>query len=284
MKLKRFLSIFVAIAITVCMMSSLVLADEAEAAPEETAAVETSEPKEKETKKAEEKKPAETKATEPEDTKPSEKAKETEPSEAEEKEPAETSKEAEPSETEKQPEETKTEESSEPAETAETKPAETEEKEPAGTEPSEPSESEVPEAETPETVAPAVSDSKEAKERVDYYGKVKWAFNESTGVLTVSPEKAKSKVPIPDDSAGTYPWVYYRNDIKKIVIANGITSIAANTFNSSCPNLESVTIAGSVTSIGGAAFAYNYGIKSVSIGKGVKKIEPGIMLSTGVRV
>ena len=70
MKLKRILAGFVAMAMTIGMMSSLVLADEADNAPEETSAVETAESKEKEekkpaakeTEKAEEKKPAETKA------------------------------------------------------------------------------------------------------------------------------------------------------------------------------------------------------------------------------
>ena len=47
MKLKRLLAAFVAIAISVSMMSSLVLADEADNAPEETAAVENAESKEK---------------------------------------------------------------------------------------------------------------------------------------------------------------------------------------------------------------------------------------------
>ena len=67
MKLRRLLAVIIAMAMTVGMTSALVIADEAENAPEEQAAVETTEPEEKETKKPEEKKPAEAKETEPEE-------------------------------------------------------------------------------------------------------------------------------------------------------------------------------------------------------------------------
>ena len=97
MKAKRIFAGLVALAMTMGMMSSLVLADETENAPEETGVVETTEPKEKETKKPEEKKPEETKTAEPEEKEPSETSKEVEPSEPEETEPSETGKE-EPSE------------------------------------------------------------------------------------------------------------------------------------------------------------------------------------------
>ncbi len=69
MEFKRILAGFIALAMTMGMMSSLALADEAENAPEETSVAETSEHKEKETKNSEEKKPAESKEAEPEETK-----------------------------------------------------------------------------------------------------------------------------------------------------------------------------------------------------------------------
>ena len=94
MKAKRLLAGLVAVAMTMGMMSSLVLADESENAPEETSAVETTEPKEKEAK-------------EPEENKPSESSKEADSSESEDKKPAETT----------APAESKKEEPSEPDET-----------------------------------------------------------------------------------------------------------------------------------------------------------------------
>lgn len=104
MKTKRILASFIAMAMTMGMMSSLVLADESENAPEETSVVETTEPKEKEAK-------------EPEKNKPSESSKEADSSESEDKKPAETtapaeSKKEEPSE----PDETEPEQSSKPIE------------------------------------------------------------------------------------------------------------------------------------------------------------------------
>ncbi len=94
MKAKRLLAGLVAVAMTMGMMSSLVLADESENAPEETSAVETTEPKEKEAK-------------EPEENKPSESSKEADSSESEDKKSAETT----------APTESKKEEPSEPDET-----------------------------------------------------------------------------------------------------------------------------------------------------------------------
>lgn len=109
MKAKRVLASFIAMAMTMGMMSSLVLADESENAPEETSVVETTEPKEKETNKPEEKKPSETKVADPEEA-------------VKEKEPAETTKVVEPTESEeKEPAETKTAEPSEPDQTIEPK-------------------------------------------------------------------------------------------------------------------------------------------------------------------
>ncbi len=95
MKAKRLLAGLIAMAMTMGMMSSLVLADESENAPEETSVVEATEPKEKETKKPEETKPAETKASEAEEKKPEE----TQATEPEDKEAEETVKEAEQAET-----------------------------------------------------------------------------------------------------------------------------------------------------------------------------------------
>ena len=114
MKAKRLLAGLIAMAMTMGMMSSLVFADEAENAPEETSVVETTEPKEKETKK------------------PEETVKETEPAETEGKETGE------PTEPE----------TSKPKVTESAESKEVEPSEPAGTEPeesSEPNEEEVPE-------------------------------------------------------------------------------------------------------------------------------------------
>ena len=97
MKMKRFLAGFIAVAMTVAMIPTLVFADEAENTAEETTTVETTEAKEekkpaaKETKPAEEEKKEPEKKAEPEE-KPAE-SKAEEPAESEDKkaeEPAES--------------------------------------------------------------------------------------------------------------------------------------------------------------------------------------------------
>ena len=263
MKLRRILAGVVAMAMTVSMMSSLVLADEADSAPEETAAAETAEPKEKEekkpaakeTEKPAEKKPAETKAAEPEEKK-QEETKAAEPSESEEKEPAET----------------KTEEPSEPAQT---EPAETEDKEPEQTEPEESSEPVTGEAETSDGEVPTEEDSRDSKvAHSGAYGKLNWSLTD-TGVLTISPAKKNSKAAMPvSTSTNPYPWASYKSEISKIVIAKGVTSISDRAFYY-CTNLTSATIAGTVSVIGTCAFQECIALKTVSIGSGVKTIGEG---------
>ena len=67
------------------------------------------------------------------------------------------------------------------------------------------------------------------------------------------------------------PWYSKRDNIKKVVINNGVTSIGANAF-SSCSGLESITIPESVTSIGGAAFSGCSGLTSITIPESVTSI------------
>lgn len=58
---------------------------------------------------------------------------------------------------------------------------------------------------------------------------------------------------MPDYSGDTPPWVKYRDDIKAVVIEEGVTHIGAQCFQF-CTNLKSVTIPSSVESIGRCRF------------------------------
>ena len=74
-----------------------------------------------------------------------------------------------------------------------------------------------------------------------------WSLDKK-GTLTIS-----GKGEMPDYSGDTPPWVKYRDDIKAVVIEEGVTHIGAQCFQF-CTNLKSVTIPSSVESIGAAAF------------------------------
>lgn len=92
MKMRRIFAGVIVMAMTMGMMSSLVIADEADNTPEETSVVETTETKEKVTKKQEDEKPvetAETKAPQPKETEPAVSKKE-EPAEPTETETVQT--------------------------------------------------------------------------------------------------------------------------------------------------------------------------------------------------
>lgn len=74
-----------------------------------------------------------------------------------------------------------------------------------------------------------------------------WSLDKK-GTLTIS-----GKGEMPDYSGDTPPWVKYRDDIKAVVIEEGVTHIGTQCFQF-CTNLKSVTIPSSVESIGAAAF------------------------------
>ena len=79
----------------------------------------------------------------------------------------------------------------------------------------------------------------------NYDGTVNWAFDESTGTLTVSGEG--------EITYTSYALNEFKDSIKSVVIENGVTGIGEYAFDE-CINLSSVTIPDSVTSIGMCAF------------------------------
>lgn len=85
-----------------------------------------------------------------------------------------------------------------------------------------------------------------------------WSLDKK-GTLTIS-----GKGEMPDYSGDTPPWVKYRDDIKAVVIEEGVTHIGAQCFQF-CTNLKSVTIPSSVESIGAAAFYRCEKLSAVSL-------------------
>ena len=94
-----------------------------------------------------------------------------------------------------------------------------------------------------------------------------WSFDSSTGKLTISGTGEMKEY----NSISSVPWDSYRNSIKTIEIAEGVTSIGDYAFYG-CRSLTSIEIPSSVTSIGDRAFAQCYSLTSIEIPEGVTSI------------
>ena len=85
---------------------------------------------------------------------------------------------------------------------------------------------------------------------------VTWTLDD-LGVLTISGKGNMADYEF--DGAGWYP---IREQIKKIVVKDGITRIGNSAFYQ-CENVTEAQISSSVTSIGNFVFFHNYGLKNV---------------------
>ena len=94
---------------------------------------------------------------------------------------------------------------------------------------------------------------------------VTWEYNSTSKTLTISGTGAMK------DYNSAPDWSTYKQNIEKIVIDSGVTSIGNSAF-SSCSSLTSVTIPNSVTSIGDSAFSSCSSLTSVTIPNSVTSI------------
>ncbi|MDO4183396.1 MAG: leucine-rich repeat protein [Coriobacteriia bacterium] len=92
-----------------------------------------------------------------------------------------------------------------------------------------------------------------------------WTLDTATGALEIQGTG--------DMTSGynNVPWGSYRDAIKTITIAEGVTSIGSSAFHG-CTSLASVSIPSTVTSIGGSAFAGCTALASVDIPSSVTTI------------
>ena len=94
-----------------------------------------------------------------------------------------------------------------------------------------------------------------------------WFFDDNTGTLTISGTGNMTTY----ESFDNAPWYLFREDIKKVIINYGITSISENAFKH-CTALKDITIPNSVTSIGGSAFYNCTSLTSITIPNNVTSI------------
>ena len=113
-------------------------------------------------------------------------------------------------------------------------------------------------------------------------GTLSWAFNSSTGELTISgmgsiPDYNKKKEYSKSSGyIGNYyteaPWSSIKDEITSVAIENGCTAVGDYAF-SSCKNLQSVTLPNSLKQIGEYAFAYCENIESIIIPEQISVIK-----------
>lgn len=96
---------------------------------------------------------------------------------------------------------------------------------------------------------------------------IKWEIS-NDGTLTISGTGNMTDYNI---SRKKSPWNSRSNEIKKVVIKDGVTNIGSYAFYL-CGNLTSVTIPNSMTSIGSSAFIHCKSLTSIKIPNSVKSI------------
>ena len=92
-----------------------------------------------------------------------------------------------------------------------------------------------------------------------------WSFEGGTLTINGSGEMTDYSL------RANVPWYSFRNEIIRLVLPSGLTSVGENAFYE-CKKITAVTIPDSVKRIGDFAFAYCSGIKMLELGKGVQTI------------
>ena len=100
---------------------------------------------------------------------------------------------------------------------------------------------------------------------------LKWSFQESTGTLTIT---GKGALTIPDGNYKNTPWYELQDEIRIVVIGDGVTSIGKGVFSWS-GKLTTVTIPKTVTKIDEGAFEYCSSLFSLTIPSSVTSIGEG---------
>lgn len=96
---------------------------------------------------------------------------------------------------------------------------------------------------------------------------VNWTFFLNDGLLQIEGNGAMKDYPIKMES----PWEKYKNQITKVQIKSGVTTIGLNTFEG-CENLRSVQMADTVQTIQGSAFKDCKRLSEVQMSAAIREI------------
>ena len=96
---------------------------------------------------------------------------------------------------------------------------------------------------------------------------VAWQFD-SQGVLTFSGTGAMYNY---NDTGYTAPWREFKDEIKKVVIEDGVTTVGEYAF-ADCTNLEEAELSDAVTQIGARSFSECTSLKGIDIPDGVDDV------------
>ena len=99
------------------------------------------------------------------------------------------------------------------------------------------------------------------------HAEITWSLSDD-GILTIS------GTDMPSYSSGDAPWYSQKDEIKKVVIKDGVKNIGYLAFNG-CSSLTTVTIPNSVISIGESAFKECLSLTAVTIPNSVTSIGSG---------
>lgn len=97
---------------------------------------------------------------------------------------------------------------------------------------------------------------------------ITWEYDAQTQELVLSGSGAME-----DCDYDKVPWNDYRDEIKRVIVGEGITSIGNYAFNE-CESIESITLPSGITRIGEHAFAYTC-ITAMELPESVLRIEDG---------
>ena len=93
-----------------------------------------------------------------------------------------------------------------------------------------------------------------------------WSFDEASGTLTITGSGAMKNF------ASVGPWSAFAENLKKVVIGEGVTTVGTNAFYF-CQKLEEVQLPSTITVIGASAFDCCNKMKKINLPEGITAID-----------